>query len=220
MKQTRMKLLVPEGTNPAGRNIVFISYRHNDAVHAAAVIDLLLKETDFAIWYDDNLAVGEKFDDEIRDALDSSIAMIQVVTPSYFERGSYTVEQEIPYARSIGLKIAAICMDASALLSAEIVKRKPDHVCSFDDPDSVSAFLSALRVMDRETGPEEQALRSLKKRNRAFATPEDMFLLAQLFLRGKTDAFGCDEAIRFASMAALCGMDGAEDLLRQLEGKK
>ena len=183
MSQTRMKLLLPDGATAAGKNIVFISYRHSDAEYAAVVIDLLLKETDLAIWYDDNLSAGEKFDEEIRDALDRSIAMIQIVTPTYYEVGSYTVEKEIPYAKSAGLVLAAVCISTSDRLAAEITKHAPDYSCALDNPDSIRVFCSALCSMDKEADMEERMLRSLKKRNRGYATPEDMFLLAQLYFQ-------------------------------------
>lgn len=217
MKRTRMKLLLPDGVSPAGRNIAFISYRHKDFGYIDSVIELLLKETNFAIWYDNNLTAGEKFDDEIRDAINRSIVMIQIVTPSYFESSSYTIEQELPYAKSAGLKTVAICIDSSVLGLTEVMKHNPDYICSLDNPDSVAIFLSALRAIDTEVSFDEQIRRCVKKQNRAYMTPEDMFLLAQLYAQGCCKAIGLDEAIRFARMADLCGVYGANNLVQNLE---
>lgn len=78
---------------------IFLSYRKQDRVYAKQIIDLIHKYNKYvAIWFDDYLIPGEKFDIKIRSALKNSDFMALVVTPAVLDRPNYVEEKEYPYA--------------------------------------------------------------------------------------------------------------------------
>ena len=81
---------------------IFLSYRKNDRKYALEVmrkIHSLDKFRDWAIWYDEYLHIGERFDDEIERALKECDLFVLLVTPGILEENNYVAEREYPMAR-------------------------------------------------------------------------------------------------------------------------
>ena len=80
---------------------VFLSYRKKDRRHAQRLMRLIHENEDFrdiAIWYDEYLVPGERFDDAIRAAFDKSSIFTLAVTPNLLQQGNYVMEIEYPLA--------------------------------------------------------------------------------------------------------------------------
>ena len=217
MEKTQGRYFLPEGDSMAGKNILFISYRHKDIAYLTQVLDLLINRTEYAIWYDDNLSAGERFDDEIKDVIKRSVVMVQLVTPSYFEDNSYTFLKEVPFSKEVGTKIAAICMENDSNTLHIIRESKPDFLCCIWDKDSVESFLCALNNFNVPINMEEKIYFYNKKVNCDYITPNEMFQLAKAFADGCSVEIHKEEAIRYARMGTLCHIEGAQELLHGLE---
>lgn len=68
---------------------IFLSYRKKDRKYARELMHLIHKNDfcrDVAIWYDEYLLPGEKFNDSIKKAIDNSQLFVLNVTPSILEK--------------------------------------------------------------------------------------------------------------------------------------
>jgi tetratricopeptide (TPR) repeat protein len=95
---------------------IFLSYRKIDIDEARAFMkDLHCVDglQAVSIWYDNYLTAGKAFDDEIRQAIESSNAFVLLVTPQILEKNAqgetnYVVKEEVPYAIKIQKTIVPI----------------------------------------------------------------------------------------------------------------
>lgn len=81
---------------------VFLSYRKKDRRHAQRLMHLIHENRQFrdiAIWYDEFLVPGEKYNDAIRDAFQKSGLFALAVTPNLLEPDNYVMKVEYPLAR-------------------------------------------------------------------------------------------------------------------------
>jgi len=81
---------------------VFLSYRKKDRRHAQRLMHLIHENPQFrdiAIWYDEYLVPGEKFNDAIKAAFDKSGLFALAVTPHLLEPQNYVMQVEYPLAR-------------------------------------------------------------------------------------------------------------------------
>lgn len=216
MNQKAIHYLLPEGESIANKNILFISYRHKDIHYLKPLIDLLHRTTNYAIWYDDNLQAGERYNDEIESILKRAVVMVQLITPSYFEPESYTMMKEVPFAIKTGIKIAAVYMDNTVLCDS-VHGNKPDFCCVYNDPSSVDSFIGELNDYERLTLSNDPLHFCQKKINCTYITANEMFLLAQAFADGHFAQISKEEAIRYAYIADACEIFGSQELLRRLE---
>ena len=89
---------------------VFLSYRKKDRAIARELMHLIHHIPycrDIAIWYDEYLIPGERWNDAIAEAMAKSVLMLLAVTPSVVEPGNYVASQEYPHARRTGKDIIA-----------------------------------------------------------------------------------------------------------------
>ncbi len=87
---------------------IFLSYRKKDRRFAQELMRLIHKNDfcrDIAIWYDEFLVPGERFNQAIQDAIKKSELFALVVTPNLLEQGNYVMRHEYPDANSAGMKI-------------------------------------------------------------------------------------------------------------------
>lgn len=78
-----------------------LSYRKKDRSFAQELMKKNHSEDnarDWAIWYDEFLAPGERFDKQIEDAIASCGIFALAVTPIILEKGNYIETDEFPYA--------------------------------------------------------------------------------------------------------------------------
>ena len=81
---------------------VFLSYRKKDRRHAQRLMHLIHENRQFrdiAIWYDEFLVPGEKYNDAIEDAFRKSSLFALAVTPNLLEPANYVMRVEYPLAR-------------------------------------------------------------------------------------------------------------------------
>ena len=81
---------------------VFLSYRKKDRRHAQRLMHLIHENRqlrDIAIWYDEFLVPGEKYDGAIKAAFEKSSLFALAVTPNLLEPKNYVLREEYPMAR-------------------------------------------------------------------------------------------------------------------------
>ncbi|MGN1303537.1 MAG: toll/interleukin-1 receptor domain-containing protein [Oscillospiraceae bacterium] len=91
---------------------VFISYRKKDRAYANQLIDIIHRNPfmrDIAVWYDEFLVPGEKFDDSIKKVLEKSSLFVMNITPNLIE-DNYIQNIEYPIAKKIGKSILPVEM--------------------------------------------------------------------------------------------------------------
>ncbi|MCR5675765.1 MAG: toll/interleukin-1 receptor domain-containing protein [Lachnospiraceae bacterium] len=95
----------------AFRAYIFLSYRKKDRRHANEIMRLI-HENDFmrdvAIWYDEYLVPGEKYNEAIEDAMLKSRLVALVVTPNLVNEDNYVCRVEYPEARRNGKPVLPI----------------------------------------------------------------------------------------------------------------
>ena len=77
---------------------VFLSYRKKDRRHAKRLMRLIHENKEFrdiAIWYDEYLVPGERFNESIREALEKGWFFTLVVTPNLLEKDNYIMQDII-----------------------------------------------------------------------------------------------------------------------------
>lgn len=81
---------------------VFLSYRKKDKFYAEELLFLIHQNQaskDIAVWYDEFLNPGKKWNDGIMDAIDQCDVYSLIVTPSIVEDGNFVQQKEYPRAR-------------------------------------------------------------------------------------------------------------------------
>ncbi|MDO5409213.1 MAG: toll/interleukin-1 receptor domain-containing protein [Lachnospiraceae bacterium] len=147
----------------AGKEIVFISYRHTDKKYLEKVEDAFIAHTDFALWHDANLSVGEEFDKEILDAISISNIFVAIITPNYFNESSYTYRKEIPLAKQYGLiPVAIICEDITKE-QIDFLKEWTEYIYKLDSIafEQIVADASSAIFGNKETEELERALKRI-----------------------------------------------------------
>lgn len=90
---------------------IFLSYRKKDRKYANELIRTIhsipaLERT--AIWYDEFLSSGEKWDEQIREAISHSDVFLLLVTPFITEPDNYVIREEYPTAQSMNKEIFSV----------------------------------------------------------------------------------------------------------------
>lgn len=90
---------------------IFLSYRKKDRKYANELIRTIhsipaLERT--AIWYDEFLSSGERWDEQIREAISHSDVFLLLVTPSITEPDNYVIREEYPTAKSMNKEIFSV----------------------------------------------------------------------------------------------------------------
>lgn len=81
---------------------VFLSYRKKDRAYAEELLAFIHQKPenkDIAVWYDEFLNPGERWNDRIKDAIDQCDAFSIIVTPNVLEEGNFVQQKEYPRAR-------------------------------------------------------------------------------------------------------------------------
>ena len=113
-----------ERINREFSTFLFLSYRKKDRQYVDRLMRLLHhrdRYSDIAIWYDEYLKIGEKFDDNITLMLNKSRYFVLLVTPNLLEKENFVMREEYPYAKAHGKKILPVEMvptEAEALDNA------------------------------------------------------------------------------------------------------
>ncbi len=96
---------------------------------------------DIAIWYDEYLVPGEKFNDAIINAMRTSDAFALAVTPQILEDGNYVLEHEYPDAIKMGKRVLPFEMQKT---DVDRLKEKFDGLpdCINGNETSVAQYMS------------------------------------------------------------------------------
>jgi len=89
-------------------NFVFISYSRTDRDYAQQLASFLQSETGIPMWYDYELASGDRFDKVIQDRIDECGAFVLVLSPA--AKASEWVAGELSYARSHGRPVLPLML--------------------------------------------------------------------------------------------------------------
>ena len=92
---------------------IFLSYRKKDRTYANELMRMIHRYDeyrDIAIWYDEYLVPGEKFDETIEQALHKSELFTLLVTPNLINEDNYVKNVEYPAAYSMGKPIFPVAM--------------------------------------------------------------------------------------------------------------
>ena len=95
----------------AFKSFAFLSYRKKDRSLALDLIDAIHKDKEcrkVAIWYDEFLVAGEKFNVSLRKKIKDSSALLILVTPNLINEENYVRSVEFPMAKRIGKRILPI----------------------------------------------------------------------------------------------------------------
>lgn len=123
---------------------LFLSYRKKDVAQARKFIALLRKDEyfrDASVWYDDYLTVGEDYNEEIAQALQSSDTFVLLATPNLVDGDNYVVRVEYPAAVKSAKPVMAVEAVATdrGLLKMKFAGEYP--LFSIDDTNGVNGFL-------------------------------------------------------------------------------
>ena len=93
------------------KSFAFLSYRKKDRYLALDLIDAIHKDKEcrkVAIWYDEFLIAGEKFNVALRKKIKDSSALLILVTPNLINEKNYIRSVEFPMAKKIGKRILPV----------------------------------------------------------------------------------------------------------------
>ena len=222
MERSKIKFITPNNTPVANKNIAFLSYRHSDAKYLNEVIKLFIDNANIALWYDENLSIGENYDEEIQEAMISSDMIIQVVMQRYFDIGSYTIKTELPLAKKLGLKTIAIICEAVSPEIQKYVQRNADFVYDISNSEDIHTFIEVINNLHESESEYEHFERLNKRVDTWYLTPDEMYLLA----KGYCDSMNSrkrsslnmtkEKALRYAKMSLIAGIPGAQKIIDEL----
>ena len=190
---------------------VFLSYRKKDREHAQRLMRIIHDNPgyqDIAIWYDEFLVPGEKYNDAIEDALRKSTLFALAVTKNLEEDGNYVMSKEYPKAhnRSENEKQFQI-------VSVELYdeKEKPPKRIELDKLKDHEEFpVKEIRdVHDEHIRPEVNqafldALERISKKEND-GTPEHRFFIGLAYLCGIDMEINTERALQLIDSAARAG---------------
>lgn len=92
---------------------IFLSYRKKDRQYAQELMKLIHSvdfTRDLSIWYDENIKLGERFDEEIMEAIVKSQLFALCVTPNLVKEPNYVLSTELPKAFEMEMPVVAVEM--------------------------------------------------------------------------------------------------------------
>ena len=98
---------------------IFISYSHKDKEYVHRLQEALQNEG-FDFWIDDRIDYGIEWPKEIQKQLDSSDALILVMTPRSFD--SFWVQNELDRARENGIPIFPLLLEGKQWLAVQVLQ--------------------------------------------------------------------------------------------------
>lgn len=138
---------------------IFLSYRKKDREYAKEIMHLIHQNAfcrDIAIWYDEYLVPGERFNNAIMEACNKSQLFALVVTPSLLEKPNYVMDVEYPYAVDHKKSILPIIAKETNLKNLnECYNEIPLPVSEGEKlDDALKSFFENLQSPDKNDDPE------------------------------------------------------------------
>ena len=181
---------------------IFLSYRKKDRRLANELMRLIHKDPlcrDIAIWYDEYLVPSEKFDENIRKALEKSELFTLLVTPNLINEENYVRTYEYPQARSSGKPILPV--EAEKTDRKELEKQFegiPKCINAKDGNIITKALLEKIKKIATAENDSE---------------PEHNFLIGLAYLDGIDVEINRERAVRLITSAAEEGLIEAKEKL-------
>lgn len=152
---------------------IFLSYRKKDRKYANELmhtIHSIPSLRNVSIWFDEFMSAGEKWSDQIGDALKQSDVFLLLVSPSITEPDNYVIREEYPSAKNQGKTIVSA--------------GKNEDKTEAPDIEELRQIFPGLRVLvDGDDADElENALQEIT--SEAESTPEKDFLIGLAFFNG------------------------------------
>lgn len=152
---------------------VFLSYRKKDRKYANELmhtIHSIPSLRNVSIWFDEFMSSGEKWGDQIEDALTQSDVFLLMVSPSITEPDNYVIREEYPAARKHDKTIISVKKneDKSGTPDIEELRRIFPGLRVFVDGDDVDELENVLREISVEAG----------------STPETNYLIGLAYFNG------------------------------------
>ena len=194
-----------ERINKAFTGKVFLSYRKRDRKYANELmrtIHSIPSLQNVSIWYDEFISSGEKWSDQIRDALTSSDVFLLMVTPFITEPDNYVIKEEYPAARK----------QDKIIVSA----RKTDHQAETPGLEELEQVFPGLKVfVDGDDAEElEKALHQLSRSGESSA--EKDYLIGVAFLNGIGVERDSEKAVSLMLASAQRGLPEAVNKLAEM----
>jgi tetratricopeptide (TPR) repeat protein len=152
---------------------IFLSYRKKDRKYANELmhtIHSIPSLRNVSIWFDEFMSAGEKWSDQIGDALKQSDVFLLLVSPSITEPDNYVIQEEYPSARK----------QDKTIVSAG----KNEDKTAAPDIEELRQIFPGLKVLvDGDNADElENALREITSETES--TPEKDYLIGLAFFNG------------------------------------
>ena len=152
---------------------IFLSYRKKDRKYANELmhtIHSIPSLRNVSIWFDEFISAGEKWSDQIGDALKQSDVFLLLVSPSITEPDNYVIREEYPSAKNQGKTIVSAGKNGDKTEAPDI--------------EELRQIFPGLRVLvDGDDADElENALQEIT--SEAESTPEKDFLIGLAFFNG------------------------------------
>ena len=152
---------------------IFLSYRKKDRRYANELMHTIHdipSLRNVSIWFDEFMSSGEKWSDQIGDALAQSDVFLLMVSPSITEPDNYVIREEYPAARKQDKTIVSV--------------GKNDNKAETPDIEELRQIFPGLRVLvDGENKDElESVLQEIT--SEAESTPEKDYLIGLAYFNG------------------------------------
>lgn len=152
---------------------IFLSYRKKDRRYANELmhtIHSIPSLRNVSIWFDEFMSSGEKWSDQIGDALKQSDVFLLLISPSITEPDNYVIREEYPSARKLDKTIVSV--------------GKNENKEETPDIEELRRIFPGLRVLvDGDNADElESVLREIT--SEAESTPETDYLIGLAFFNG------------------------------------
>lgn len=168
---------------------LFISYRKKDKGYVNQIQRIIHSETrlrDAAIWYDDYLIPGERFDSNLSKMIQQCDAFIILITPNLLEEDNYVMNYEYPLAIRMHKRIIPI----------QVVETDRDRLLYYYEniPNPISLFeVNNFTEIIQNTGIELMTVDD---------SPRHLYLIGNAYLNGFEVEPDFDKAISLISEAA------------------
>lgn len=144
---------------------IFLSYRKKDRRYANELmhtIHSIPSLRNVSIWFDEFMSSGEKWSEQIGEALKKSDVFLLMVSPSITEPDNYVIREEYPAARKQGKKIVSVGKNEnkSEAPDMEELRRVFPGLRVFVDGDDADGLKNVLQELsdDGESTPETDYL--------------------------------------------------------------
>lgn len=153
---------------------IFLSYRKKDRKYANELMKTIHdipSLRNVSIWYDEFISSGDRWDNQIKDALTSSDIFLLMVSPSITEPDNYVIREEYPEARRQNKEIVS-------------VKKTDNSSKTYTLEELEKSFFPGLKILvdGKNTIELEKALQNLSDCEES--NPGKDYLIGLAFLNG------------------------------------